>query len=79
MIDLGCLGLIQSRFQLFRQDSRPISACFSRWPIDLIRPIKTRFWLNRLGLVGIGLNRCELELSRRKSILKKKKKKKTLT
>ena len=57
------------------QDSRPISACFSRWPIDPIRHIKTRFWSNQPGSVGISLNRCELELSRRISIKKKKKQK----
>ena len=58
------------------QDSRPISACFSRWPIDPIRHIKTRFWSNQPGSVGISLNRCELELSWRKSIKKKQKTKK---
>ena len=41
------------------QDSRPISACFSRWPIDPIRHIKTQFWSNQPGSVGISLVRWE--------------------
>ena len=38
MRDLGCLGFIPSWFRLFRHDSRPIFACFSRFgrrPIQL--------------------------------------------
>ena len=43
MTDLGCLGLIQSRFRLFRHDSRPF------WlPADMIQ-----FWPNRPSLARI--------------------------
>ena len=60
MTDLGCLGLIQSQFRLFRYDSRPISAYFGRfnqfWPLaytirfgqyDLILAKSARFGVNR--------------------------------
>ena len=43
MTDLGCLGLIQSRFQLFRHDSRPFWLL-----VDMIQ-----FWPNRPSLARI--------------------------
>ena len=43
MIDLGCLGLIQSRFRLFRHDSRPFWLL-----VDMIQ-----FWPNRPSLARI--------------------------
>ena len=56
MTDLGCLGLIQSWFQLFRRDSRPISACFGRRPIRSNSADTTRFWPNWPGSAGISPN-----------------------
>ena len=46
MTDLGCLGIIQSRFRLFQHDSRPISACFGHWPIRLDSANTALFWPN---------------------------------
>ena len=43
MTDLGCLGLIQSRFRLFRHDSRPFWLL-----VDMIQ-----FWPNRPSLARI--------------------------
>ena len=53
MIDLGCLGLIQSRFRLFQHDSRPISVFFSRY--GQFQPLAgtTQFWSNWPGLTWI--------------------------
>ena len=56
MTDLGCLGLIQSQFWLFRHDSRQISACFSRFNLFWLPTDTTRFgWYSPIlaELVGI--------------------------
>ena len=49
MIDLGCLGLVQSRFRLFRNNSRPISAFLGHRPRQSDSADTTRFWLNWPG------------------------------
>ena len=58
MSDLGCLGIIQSRFQLFRHDSMIISAyfyCFSHRSI--------RFDSSRIGPVWRELAQIDMNQS----------------
>ena len=59
MTDLGCLGIIQSRFRLFRHDSRPISACFGHWPIRLDSANIALFWSNLLSSARIKPSCCK--------------------
>ena len=60
MIDLGCLGLIQSQFQLFWHDSRPILTISMASQYNPIRLI----WLDS---GQICLVRCESKLSQHES------------
>ena len=75
MTDLGCLGLIQSRFWLFRHDSRLISTYFGHFSRRPIRPdsVDTAwFWSNLPGFEWIKAKLAWIEPSWRESVKKKK-------
>ena len=81
MTNLGCLGLIQSRFRLFWPNLRPILACFGRFsqfrpPADTIQFSQYDLILTKSTQIGANWSQVGTNLY---LIIKNNKNKKTQT